>query len=161
MSKLWFDMEADAFDLESVKQKLASFFARREEVAFAYLFGSCARERVTSLSDIDVAVFVIEKLIRESRYPYGYASHLTSELMSALQTNRVDLVILNEAPPALKYNIFTHGTPIFCRDRELERQVYVNAFHHYQDTAPLRQTQHHYFVRYLRNLGAPASHGQP
>ena len=41
---------------EEIIEALQRFFAERDEVAFAYLFGSVARGKSGPLSDIDVAV---------------------------------------------------------------------------------------------------------
>ncbi len=41
---------------EDILPKLKEYFAKKEEVEFAYLFGSVARGEAYSLSDIDIAV---------------------------------------------------------------------------------------------------------
>ncbi|MBT3273282.1 MAG: nucleotidyltransferase domain-containing protein, partial [Spirochaetales bacterium] len=38
-------------------EKLSSFFVTRDDIAFAFLFGSWAKERPNPNSDIDVAVY--------------------------------------------------------------------------------------------------------
>jgi predicted nucleotidyltransferase len=40
------------------REALGEYFASREDVLFAYLFGSHARGRTHALSDVDVAVFL-------------------------------------------------------------------------------------------------------
>ena len=105
-------------DLETLKRKLASFSEKREEIMFAYLFGSFVRGQTTPLSDMDIAVSVNQEKIRGAHYPYGYEAHLTSCLMSALESNRIDLVLLNEAPPLLRYQIFMQGVLVYSRDRK-------------------------------------------
>lgn len=146
-------------NLEALKNKLSSFFKDHQEVIFAYLFGSAAEGRTTPLSDIDIAVSVDPAQIDETRHPYGYGAHLTSCLMGLLQTNRIDLVILNEASPTLQHQVFSRGVRVFCRDPNLERQAFVNAFHRYQNTRPLRQVQEFYLRRYLKALGSPSRNG--
>ncbi len=146
-------------DLETLKQKLVAFCEKREEVSFAYLFGSSVQGRTTPLSDIDMGVFINEEKAGEKKYPYGYEAHLTGCLMSAFQSNRIDLVLLNQAPPLLQYQTFTQGILVYCRDSLLEQQVFVDTFRRYQDTAPLRRIQQFYLTRYLKNLGTPSGHG--
>src|SRR5262249_11071946 len=65
-------------------------------------------------SDIDVAVY-----LREPRPPAsacGYVAELTSALMRALATNRVDVVVLNDAPPLLYHRVLRDGIRILSRD---------------------------------------------
>lgn len=147
--------------LEELKRKLADFFAGCPEVGFAYLFGSRMQNRDNSLSDLDLAVWIDKQKIREADFPYGYTASLTSRLMSLAQDNRIDLVVLNEAAPPLKYGILTQGVLIFCRNPELERNFFIRSFHQYQDTLPLRRIQQFYMTRYLRNLGDSAVYGEP
>lgn len=145
--------------LETLKNKLAAFFETRDEILFAYLFGSTVTGRTTPLSDIDIAVFINPSKILKGTYRYDYASYLTSALMGLLQTNRTDLVVLNDAPPLLQHRIFTQGLRIFCRESETEKCAFVRAIHQYQDTAPLRRIQAYYLNRYLKGLGPTRSHG--
>lgn len=53
------------FDLEEIKTKLKNFFSQKPEIKFAYLFGSLARKKINKLSDIDLAVYINEKLVNE------------------------------------------------------------------------------------------------
>lgn len=142
-----------------LKRELAFFFERYQEVISAYLFGSVAEDRTTPMSDIDVAVLIDEAQIQKGNYPYGYGAHLTGRLMSALRSNKIDLVVLNETTPLLQHRILSRGTRIFCRNPLLERQAFVDALHYYQNTAPLRRVQQLYLAQYLRNLGEPSKRG--
>src|SRR5262252_9417635 len=86
----------------------------REEVLEAYLFGSVALGSAQAHSDVDVAVYV-----REPHPPstqFGYAADLTTDLMRALRTNRVDVVVLNEVPPLLYHRVLRDGVRILSRD---------------------------------------------
>jgi predicted nucleotidyltransferase len=145
---------------ELLKKQLEPFFEDRREVNFAYLFGSSAEGSETLLSDIDIAVSVEKSMLEERNYSYGYAAHLTALLMQLLKTNRVDVAILEEAPPALKYVVFSRGLLLFRRDRDQEMKAFVKAFHEYQDTAPLRRIQQFYLQKYLKNLGSFSDRGR-
>jgi len=63
-------------------------------------------------SDIDVAVYVS----REPESVFGYAAELTAELMSALSTNAVDVVVLNHAAPLLYHRVLKDGVRVYARD---------------------------------------------
>jgi predicted nucleotidyltransferase len=95
-------------------RRIAAVLSQREEVLDAYLFGSCARKDAQVHSDIDVAVYVDRDSARESGY--GYRAELAAHLMSALGTNRVDLVVLNSAPPMLYHRVLRDGIRILTRN---------------------------------------------
>lgn len=95
-------------------KRIAEILTPRAEVLDAYLFGSCATGRSQPHSDIDVGVYVDKQRIGES--DYGYQAELTAALMSGLDTNRIDVVILNAAPPVLYHRVLRDGVRIVARD---------------------------------------------
>ena len=101
-------------NLELEGRRLARALAPRDEVLEAYLFGSRAAGRAQAHSDVDIAVFVDESALR--RQDYGYAAQLTTYLMSALGSNRIDVVVLNRAPPLLYHRVLRDGRRILSRD---------------------------------------------
>ena len=97
-----------------LERRLVRALEPRAEILEAYLHGSQAKGRAQAHSDIDVAVYV-----DESRAPgcgYGYAAELTSHLMSALGTNRIDVAVLNRAPPVLYHRVLRDGRRFLARD---------------------------------------------
>ncbi len=71
----------------------------RKDIAFAYLFGSLAENRATHLSDVDIAVYLIEGKFSDKRL------EILGSLIDILKTDSIDLVILNTAPPGLRMKI--------------------------------------------------------
>jgi hypothetical protein len=63
---------------------------------------------------VDVAVHVDLPLAPDSGY--GYAAQLTTELMSALGDDRVDVVVLNRASPLLYHRVLRDGVRLLARD---------------------------------------------
>ena len=94
--------------------RLARALEPRREVLEAYLFGSRATGRAQPHSDIDVAVFVDAP--RAAEGGYGYAAELTAHLMAALGSNKIDVVVLNGAPPVLYHRVLRDGRRILARD---------------------------------------------
>ena len=94
--------------------RLADALEGREEILEAYLFGSRALGRARPDSDIDVAVYVDET--RADDGAWGYRAELTTDLMDALGTNGVDVVVLNEAPILLYHRVLRDGVRILSRD---------------------------------------------
>ena len=75
------------------------YLKARDDVAFAYLFGSMAGGDPTPLSDVDIAVY-----LTEGRFS-GKRLEILGDLNDILSTDKLDLVILNTAPQALKVRI--------------------------------------------------------
>jgi predicted nucleotidyltransferase len=98
--------------MEDLQQRVAAVLAGRSEVLEGYLFGSQARGDAGPRSDIDVAVYLSE--IPDS--PFGYDAELGAELMRALGTSRVDVVVLNRAPPLLYHRVLRDGVRVLARD---------------------------------------------
>lgn len=98
----------------SIRERIATLpglFATRDEVVFAYLFGSAARGELRPTSDVDVAVFFadgVDTLLTRADLVTAIGTHLG--------TNRVDLVVLNEAPTALLGRILLDRRVLFDRE---------------------------------------------
>src|SRR5262245_55448751 len=106
----------------------------REEVLEAYLFGSVALGSAHAHSDVDVAVYVRDPHPPSS--PFGYAADLTTDLMRALRTNRIDVVVLNEAPPLLYHRVLRYGARIISRNLEATTTREGRALSRYCDYLP-------------------------
>jgi len=80
-----------------------AYLQSRPDVAFAYLFGSLANSKPTPLSDVDIAVYLLDDLdIAEKKM------EILGALMNLLETDEIDLVILNTAPLPLKMKVLEH-----------------------------------------------------
>jgi predicted nucleotidyltransferase len=76
-----------------------SYLRARNDIAFAYLFGSLAENRATHLSDVDIAVYLTEGKFEDKRF------QILGDLIDIFKTDGLDLVILNTAPLILKMKI--------------------------------------------------------
>jgi predicted nucleotidyltransferase len=85
-------------------------------------------------SDVDVAVYVTEPPPRGS--VYGYAADLTTELMRALGTSTVDIVVLNDAPPLLYRRVLRDGIRVVTRDARATTTREGRALSRYCDYVP-------------------------
>ncbi len=99
---------------EAVLDTLRALLDRRPEILEAYLFGSQARGEAMPHSDLDVAVYVDRDRLPPS--PWGYAAELTTDLMSGLGRNDIDVVVLNDAPPLLYHRVLRDGERLLSRD---------------------------------------------
>ena len=53
--------------------------------------------------------------------------------MKLLKTNKVDLVILNEAPPLLKHRVLYTGKLVYFKNEETRIQFQVECIDNYND----------------------------
>lgn len=118
---------------------------RRPEIVATYLYGSYATGRPNRQSDVDIAVVLRELRGRLAAAPGPtYEVDLANELGAAISHDRVEVVILNDAPPLLAWEAVRRGRRIFARDVRAIRRFELRTRQRYLDTAHLRAIQDHY-----------------
>jgi len=138
-------MDFDA-GLRGDQGEVTPLFGQRPEAVAAYLFGSAAGGHVHAESDIDIAL-LIEKGTAEELdriEPYDYKASVIAELSQALGTDKIDLVLLHQAPPFLANEVISRGKLLFSRDEEARLDFEVSAKLRYLDTKPLREIKRRY-----------------
>lgn len=110
----------------------AAYFAGNKAIKFAYLFGSGARGQAGPLSDIDLAIYLDKRLdffAAKLRY--------LEELYRLLKTEHCDLVVLNNAPLILQYEVIRHGK-VLKENKRRRVPFEIKVLREYLDTEPLR-----------------------
>jgi predicted nucleotidyltransferase len=82
---------------ENIKERidpLAAFLERDPNIIFSYLFGGLLKKRQNPLSDVDLSVYVRNPKKLDYLGLFGAISNI-------LGTEEIDLIILNDTPPAL------------------------------------------------------------
>lgn len=103
-------------------KKLTDYFARREDISMAFLFGSQTGDRAHTSSDWDIAAYFqtlgigVEWEEREADYPKE--NEIFADLMDILRTDKVDFVVLNRAPVSIA-DAAIRGEPLVIKDRPL------------------------------------------
>jgi uncharacterized protein len=95
-------------------QNLRAALESDSAVAAVYLFGSHARGTNTRMSDIGLAV-LFHSAIHESCYFELRLEYIT-RIMGILLTEKVDVLVLNNAPVHLAYEIVSRGILLLDRD---------------------------------------------
>lgn len=85
-----------------------------------YLFGSHAEGRTHHDSDLDLGILLDRTIYRGTEDLREARVRLTSDLISVLAENRVDLVVLNDLTPELGRRIVTEGRLLYMADPEAE-----------------------------------------
>ncbi|MEN2975302.1 MAG: nucleotidyltransferase domain-containing protein [Candidatus Caldarchaeales archaeon] len=114
--------------LREVQEELLRVFESEKEVLVAYIFGSHARGYVESESDYDIGIL----LSKTPESLLEYYLHLINKL-SRILGDRVDLVILNTAPPTLIYQVIKYGKAIYIRDERARITFEAKATSEYLD----------------------------
>ncbi|MCD6515125.1 MAG: nucleotidyltransferase domain-containing protein [Candidatus Odinarchaeota archaeon] len=115
---------------QEILTTVKDLFEPLDYIIFAYLFGSYATGKVWAMSDIDIAVYVDPRKVNDL---FKLKLRLLGMLNDAFKTDKIDLVILNEAPPVLKYEILVKGILIFTKDKEIHTEFYLRATKEYFD----------------------------
>jgi len=115
--------------------RAGAVLARDERVRAVWGFGSQARGEAFETSDVDVAVLLGGPVsLREEL-------RLRSLVVEALARDDVDFVVLNHAPPLLRYEVIAAGSRLFARDEEEADDFEMRAARECWDTAHLREVQ--------------------
>jgi predicted nucleotidyltransferase len=102
----------------------------------AYLFGSQVDGVTGPDSDYDFGV-----LVEGSHDALALSAHLTHALAVALETDRVDVVILNTAPIELAYAVIAQGLLLYERDLATRVEYEAGVLTRYGDYLPVLRAQ--------------------
>ena len=117
-------------------ERIVRYFKERDEVVSLYLFGSSARARTTKESDIDIAVLIDGSGVKKTDLERFRKEYFTASPRFSLRS--VDIVILNTAPPFLKYQVLKKGRVLFERERTLRVRFTEKAINEYLDYKPIQ-----------------------
>ncbi len=124
---------------------------RAHGVQLAYLFGSQATGQAGPLSDFDFGVLFRATLSPAERFRQRLS--LIAELIGVLHVQQVDVVVLNDAPPTIRFKIIERGQVIYNEDERARVRFEAKTMSEYFDTKPLREL-------YRRRLFAAIASGR-
>jgi len=133
-------------DLDCRQQKTLAYFSNRKEVVAAFLFGSHARNRQRSDSDVDIAVLLTPEAVPEaSALRSLYGVQLGKALRRDLHT-----VILNTAGEELLKQIFSKGKLLQVNDSRSYATFQISAYCRIADFARYRRMFQRGFINRLK-----------
>lgn len=101
-------------NIEELIPNAQDILERHPNIIFAYLFGGLAKGRISPVSDIDIAVYLANvDDILEAKL------EILSLLSDTLNTDEIDLVILNTAPLPLRARIIQNKKVLVDKDPAL------------------------------------------
>ena len=99
--------------------KLKEYFTQRGDVVMAFLFGSQAKGLSGNQSDWDIGVYVTPETTpfewEETNREYAAEDLIWGDLTRILETDKVDLLILNRAPATIADTVL-RGVPLTVKD---------------------------------------------
>lgn len=113
------------------------YFRQRDEVSALYLFGSLVAGRQHEESDLDLAVLVDERKLKQVNYEALKRAYYAASAGFSLRI--VDIVVLNVAPPCLKHQVLKTGKVLFDRNRRLRVRFTERAIMDYLDFKPVEE----------------------
>ena len=113
---------------QELLKKLNNYFQSRQDVSFAYLFGSIVSGNIHSESDIDIGIYFVPKtneLEYESNAEYENEDSIWLDL-EKITGKKTDMVVLNRVPSTLVYSVLQNGQKIFARNEDLLSRLYLS-----------------------------------
>ncbi|MBA2665440.1 MAG: nucleotidyltransferase domain-containing protein [Trueperaceae bacterium] len=131
-------------------ERLRDVFARYEEVAGVWLFGSHARGTERARSDVDLAIDPADRTGTGAR---SRKLDMLTDLVGA-GFEDVDLVVLDSVDPVLRFEAIGPNVLVFAAPGYDPAEAFVQALRYYDDTAPLRaRIREAYYARLLADDG--------
>lgn len=121
--------------LSDLAARLRAFLIGYGGAVAAYLFGSVARGDAGPMSDVDVAVLLPWSIDRSAALDVEI--DLRDRLARALGAERVDVVVLNNAPVRLAWRAVAEGEVVFGEHAAERVDFELAAWNRYQDFKPL------------------------
>lgn len=104
-----------------------SIWADEPNIIAAWAFGSAQEGTIRDSGDIDIGILV------ESAPSLKELTRLLSHLQEALQFEDIDLVVLNDANPILRFEALS-GRSLFCRDLSRRAEFASLTAREYEDS---------------------------
>jgi hypothetical protein len=114
---------------------LKSALEKEEALIFGYIFGSYAKDRISLLSDVDIAVYMDDKI----KDRFDKRLDLIDMITRILKTDEVDLIVLNDAPLSMVFQVLKTKKLLFSKDDAKRIEFEVRAIKNYLDTEILRK----------------------
>ncbi|HLJ35311.1 MAG TPA: HepT-like ribonuclease domain-containing protein [Ktedonobacteraceae bacterium] len=135
------------------QSRLNQLFAQNP-VNAAYLAGSLStRTSFGHLSDVDIAILLMDQI--KSDQFLDYQLYFFSELAKRLESENIDVVILNQASLLLKLQVIKYGQILFTRDEKQRVSFETKAVMDYLDFKKFDEIQNEALGRRLQSQRVP------
>jgi uncharacterized protein YutE (UPF0331/DUF86 family)/predicted nucleotidyltransferase len=123
----------------------------------AYLSGSLpGRAAFGHLSDVDIAILLAGEIEKDRFLDYQF--YFLSELTRRLESDTIDVMILNQASLLLQLQVIKYGQILYSRDEKRRVAFETRAVMQYLDFKRFDEMQHQALVERLHTGVAPLDH---
>ena len=143
-------VSAGEYDPGSLCGRLAKAAEGDCSVRLAWLHGSRARGTARRESDIDVAVLLDDGHTANPTAIKDSIWRLAGALGREVRSDRLDLVLLNDAPALLRHRVVRDGVLLFARSEAERVRFVLRTIREYQDLEPRFREHTRHRVRRLR-----------
>lgn len=105
-------------------------------VALAYLYGSVAAGRATPLSDVDIALVLVDGQYDPSKR-LALELKIEDEIAQACGIGEIDVRAINDAPLMVRGEVVTNGILLFSRDEVFRVDFETSTRSEYFDFLPV------------------------
>jgi len=130
---------------------LRAFFAARDDVEAAWIFGSADRGEAGPLSDVDIAVLGAPELGDQARWELQL--DLAARLPAALAVERVDVIVVPVSSSLLMHRALVEGTRVYGERSRRAAEAEIRSANEYRDCASLRRKLDHRLTERVRRRG--------
>src|SRR5215475_1145009 len=135
------------------QSRLNQLFAQ-SPVNTAYLAGSLSnRTSFGHLTDVDIAILLMEQI--KSDQFLDYQLYFFSELAKRLESDNIDVMILNQASLLLKLQVIKYGQILYSRDEKRRVTFETRAVMDYLDFKKMDEIQNQALSRRLHGQLLP------
>jgi predicted nucleotidyltransferase len=118
-----------------------------KQITAVYLFGSLAAGTKTPLSDVDIAVLFDRSL--DQAMTKRLEGELFLKLSKQLRTDEIDLVVLNTAPPSIRYDVLRERRLLYYTNKSQVADFEAQTILTYLDFKPYREEFDREFINSL------------
>src|ERR1700738_4844709 len=130
------------------KQRQLNQLFAQSPVKAAYLAGALSnRTSFGHLTDVDIAILLMEQI--KSDQFLDYQLYFFSELAKRLESDNIDVVILNQASMLLKLQVIKYGQILYSRDEKQRVMFETKAVMDYLDFKKFDEIQNQALSRRL------------
>lgn len=131
-------------NFEEINQKIRPIFEKDKDILFAYVFGSQVIGRTNFESDVDVAVYLDEKRVKDF---FEKRLKLMGDLEGIFK-KQTEVVILNEIRSIFfKFVIIKEGKVIFERDHLKRVDFELKTMEDYYDYQPFLEKYNQAYIK--------------
>ncbi len=112
---------------DQVKTLCRVFELHKDKILFAYLFGSAAVNKISTSSDVDIALYLSHEF---KDFYFDIKLRIYADISRSLKRNDVDIVVLNNCKNIiLADEIIRKGVLIYERPNDIRDDFEIRALH--------------------------------